>query len=85
MLRSVRYVTSPAGGTSSTLAGATSTAARSTGDGTTSQVVEEHLTGLLEGTTHYFRAAGSNIADRTNGAIRSFTSSGTPLSLLCNW
>lgn len=65
-------------GTTATFAAALSTAPKAAGDGASAFVFEEHLTGLSEGTTYYYRAVASNSAGRTNGPAQSFRTSGTP-------
>src|SRR4029077_20786651 len=60
-------------GTSPTLAAFTSTANQAVGSGTTAQMVSATLSGLTAGTTYYYRAASSNSAGTTKGAILSFS------------
>ncbi len=64
-------------GTSSTLSGASSTTKQDLGYGTSTVALNASLTGLSGGTTYYFRAVASNSAGTVNGAISSFTTSGT--------
>ncbi|MCP2501017.1 MAG: hypothetical protein NCA08_05570 [Deltaproteobacteria bacterium] len=60
-------------GTSPTLATFASTPNQSPGSGTTSQAVTANLTGLVGGTTYYFRVAASNSAGTSKGSIASFS------------
>ena len=60
-------------GTSSTLAGAATTAKQDVGSGTSNVSFSAALTGLTPGTTYYFMALGSNSGGTEDGAIDSFT------------
>ncbi len=66
-------------GTSSTLAGGTSTTHEAIGAGTSAVAVDVALTGLTTGTTYYYRVVASNSSGQTNGTpILNFTSGAAP-------
>lgn len=60
-------------GTDNTLTTYSTTAVQPLGSGNTPVDISENLSGLLSGTTYYFRAVGSNSAGITKGSILSFT------------
>lgn len=60
-------------GTDNTLTTFSTTAVQPLGSGNTPVDISENLSGLLSGTTYYFRAVGSNSAGITKGSILSFT------------
>jgi phosphodiesterase/alkaline phosphatase D-like protein len=64
-------------GTSSTLSGASKTSTLDVGSGTTSVGVSVPLTGLTSGTKYYYQPQATNSAGTANGAINSFTTTGT--------
>ena len=66
-------------GTSSTLAGGTSTTHEAIGAGTSAVAVDVALTGLTTGTTYYYRVVASNSSGTTSGTpILSFTPGAAP-------
>ena len=64
-------------GTSSTLAGASSTAMQDLGSGTSAVAFSAALTGLTSHTQYYFPGGGLQHAGTVNGAINSFTTAST--------
>jgi Abnormal spindle-like microcephaly-assoc'd, ASPM-SPD-2-Hydin/NHL repeat len=77
-------------GTSSTLSGATQTAAQDLGAAAGSDAVSAAISGLSPSTTYYYQAVAQNSVGTSSGAIFSFTTTpapyfsmltGTPLSL----
>ena len=60
-------------GTSSTLAGASSTPTQNIGSGGTAQAVNANISGLVPNTTYYYQVQGTNSAGTANGAINSFS------------
>jgi len=60
-------------GTSSTLAGASSTTMQDLGSGTSNVAVDAAITGLTSNTQYYFRVVASNSAGTVNGTIGTFT------------
>jgi hypothetical protein len=69
-------------GTSSTLAGATTSVLQDVGSGTTTLSITSNLTGLSSGTTYYYRTEASSIAGTGGGTIASFTTTGGTAVLL---
>jgi hypothetical protein len=68
--------------TSSTLASPTTTAQQTVGSGTTGQTVTAPVTGLVAGTTYYYRVVAQNSAGTRPGNIVSFTTTATATPLL---
>lgn len=60
-------------GTSSTLAGASSTSPQNIGSGSTDQAVSANISGLTPNTKYYFQVQATNSAGTASGAINSFT------------
>ncbi|MGB3096071.1 MAG: Ig-like domain-containing protein [Candidatus Deferrimicrobiaceae bacterium] len=65
-------------GTDSTLAGYSTTGTQAVGSGTTSQTINQVLTGLATGTIYYYRVAASNGSGTSKGAILSFLPGAAP-------
>ncbi len=65
-------------GTDSTLAGYSTTVTQAVGSGTTSQTINQALTGLATGTICYYRVAASNGSGTSKGAILSFLPGAAP-------
>jgi hypothetical protein len=65
-------------GTDSTLASFSTTGIQAVGSGTTSQAINQALTGLTTGTTYYYRVAASNGSGASKGAVLSFVPGATP-------
>jgi len=63
-------------GTNSTLSTYSSTATLSAGSGIASVAATSQLSGLLAGTTYYFRVAANNASGTSRGTILSFTTTG---------
>jgi murein DD-endopeptidase MepM/ murein hydrolase activator NlpD len=71
-------------GTSSTLSSYYSSSPQLIGSGNSRASVYETLSGLNPNTIYYFRAAASNNAGTSKGAIQSFTTSATPTTTAVN-
>ncbi len=65
-------------GTDSTLASFSTTGTQAVGSGTTSQAIEQALTGLTTGTLYYYRVAASNGAGTSKGTVLSFLPGAAP-------
>jgi len=65
-------------GTDPALAGYSTTGTQAVGSGTTSQTIDQVLTGLSTGTICYYRVAASNGSGTSNGAILSFLPGAAP-------
>lgn len=65
-------------GTDPTLAGYSTTVTQAVGSGTTSQTINQALTGLATGTICYYRVAASNGSGTSKGAILSFLPGAAP-------
>ena len=65
-------------GTDSTLASFSTTGTQAVGSGTTSQAINQALTGLTTGTTYYYRVAASNGAGTSKGTVLSFLPGAAP-------
>ena len=65
-------------GTDSNLATYTSTNAQTLAAGYTGQAITASLSGLISGTTYYYRVSATNSAGTSKGTILSFTSSSNP-------
>lgn len=65
-------------GTDPNLAGYGTTEAQAVGSGTTSQTINQVLTGLATGTVYYYRVAASNGSGTSKGAILSFLPGAAP-------
>jgi phosphodiesterase/alkaline phosphatase D-like protein len=65
-------------GTDPNLAGYSTTETQAVGSGTTSQTINQVLTGLATGTVYYYRVAAGNGAGTSRGAILSFLPGAAP-------
>jgi phosphodiesterase/alkaline phosphatase D-like protein len=65
-------------GTDPALAGYSTTGTQAVGSGTTSQTINQALTGLATGTTYYYRVAAGNGAGTSKGTILSFLPGAAP-------
>jgi phosphodiesterase/alkaline phosphatase D-like protein len=65
-------------GTDPTLAGYSTTGSQAVGSGTTSQTIDQALTGLATGTIHYYRVAAINGSGTSKGDILSFLPGAAP-------
>ena len=65
-------------GTDSTLASFSTTGTQAVGSGTTSQAINQALTGLTTGTAYYYRVAASNGAGTSKGNVLSFLPGAAP-------
>ena len=65
-------------GTDPNFAVYSTTGTQAVGSGTTSQPIEQVLTGLATGTVHYYRVAASNGSGTSRGAILSFLPGAAP-------